>query len=156
MLVLHKKKPKKDFDQSAVAVLKDARHLGCVFQDTEPPESSPSLRKSTKVFGSIRRVRLTTATQRHANIRENKGPSLGVTQVENPHQCSPYAPKFEDRSQEEIGRQERSACRDVWGLAKNTLKLKEKDKATFFSLTEDWFLPVPSSQESTVQESIQY
>ena len=34
------KKPKKDNDKSAVAMLKDARHLGYVFQDTEPPESS--------------------------------------------------------------------------------------------------------------------
>ena len=39
---------------SAVAILKDARQLGCVFQDTEPPESLPILRKSTKVLGSIR------------------------------------------------------------------------------------------------------
>ena len=33
------KKPKKDDDQSAVTFLKDARQLGCAFQDTEPPES---------------------------------------------------------------------------------------------------------------------
>ena len=56
---------------------KDVRQLGCVFQDTEPPESLSILRKSTKVLGSIRRVRFTEATQRHANIRENKGSSLG-------------------------------------------------------------------------------
>ena len=31
------KKPKKDGDKSAVAILKDARQLGCAFQDTEPP-----------------------------------------------------------------------------------------------------------------------
>ena len=71
------RKPNKDDDRSAVAVLKDVRQLGCVFQDTE----SPSLRKSPKVLGSIRRVRNTEATQRHANIRENKGPSLGKIQV---------------------------------------------------------------------------
>ena len=33
------KKTKKDGDKSAVAILEDARQLGCVFQDTEPPES---------------------------------------------------------------------------------------------------------------------
>ena len=33
------KKPKKGGDKSAVAILKDVRQLGCVFQETEPPES---------------------------------------------------------------------------------------------------------------------
>ena len=33
---------------------------------------------------------------------EDKGPSLGKCQVKVPHQRSPYALKFEDRSQEEI------------------------------------------------------
>ena len=71
------KNRKKFGDKSAVALLKDVRQLGCVFQDTVPPESLSILRKSTKVSGSIRRVRFTKAAQRHANIRENKGPSLG-------------------------------------------------------------------------------
>ena len=60
-------------------------------------------------MGSIRRVRFTKATQRYANIRENKGPSLGKIQIKVPHQHSPYAIQFEDRSQEEIERQERCA-----------------------------------------------
>ena len=94
--------------------LKDARQLGCVFQDTKPPESLPILQKSTKVLGSIRRVRFTKATQRHANIRENKGPWLGTIQVEVLRQRRPYALKFEDRSQEE----------------------KEKDKSYVFSPRE--------------------
>ena len=94
------KKPKKDGDKSAVLVLKDARQLGCVFQETDPPESLPILRKSTKVLRSIRRVQFTKATNRHANIRGNKGPSFGKIQVKVLHQRSPYALKFEDRSQE--------------------------------------------------------
>ena len=130
--------------KSAAAFLKDARQLGCVFQDTEPPESLPILRKSTKVLGSIRRVRFIKATQRHASIRENQGPSLGKTQVKNSHQCSPYAVKFEDRFQEETERQERCARGDAWRLAKNMLKLKEMDKVTFFSPTDEWGLPAPS------------
>ena len=64
------KKTEKDGDKSAVAILKDARQLVCLFQDTEPPESLLILRKSTKVLGSIRRVRFTNAAPRHANIRE--------------------------------------------------------------------------------------
>ena len=52
--------------------------------------------------------------------------------------------KFEDRSQEEIERQERCARGDAWRLAKNILKLKETDKATFFSPSNEWSLPAPS------------
>ena len=33
------KKPKKDGDKSAVAIVKDVRPLGCVLENTEPPES---------------------------------------------------------------------------------------------------------------------
>ena len=45
------KKPKKGGDKNAVAVLFDVRQLGCVFQNTEPPESLSILRKSTIVLG---------------------------------------------------------------------------------------------------------
>ena len=93
------KKPKKDGDESAVAMLKDPRQLGLrisghraagIFTDfTEEHKRS---------WGPIRRVRFTKAAQRHANIRENKGPPLGKVQIKNPHQRSPYAPKFEDLS----------------------------------------------------------
>ena len=82
--------------------LEDARQLGYVFKDTEPLESSPILRKSTQVLRSTRRIRFTKASQRHANIRESNGPSLGKIQIKNFHQPSPNALKFEDRSQEEI------------------------------------------------------
>ena len=76
--------------------MKYVRQEACVSQDAEPPESVSILRKGTKVLGPIRRVRFTNATQRHANIRENKGPSLGKIQVKVPHRRSPYAMKFED------------------------------------------------------------
>ena len=53
--------------------------------------------------------------------------------------------KFDDRSQEEIERQERCARGDAWRLAKKILKLKEKEKTTFFSLTDEWSLPAAST-----------
>ena len=65
------KKPKKGGDKNTVAMVKDARQLGCAFQDTEPPESWSNWRKSTKVLGSIRRVRFTIATQRQVG-RKNQ------------------------------------------------------------------------------------
>ena len=138
------KRPKNGGDKSAVAILKDARQLGCVFQNTEPPESLPILLNHTKVLGPIRRVRSTRAALRHANIRENKGPSLGKIQVKHFHQRSLYAVKFEDRSEEETQRQERCARGDAWRLAKNIYKLKGTDKATFYSPTNEWCVPAPS------------
>ena len=42
--------------KSAPATVKDVRQLGCVFQDTEPPESL-SISEEHKVLGPIRRVR---------------------------------------------------------------------------------------------------
>ena len=95
-----RQKPKKDCDKSERGTT-----VRCVFQDTEPPESLSILRKSTIVLGAIQRVRFTKVTRRHANIRENKGPSLGKIRVKVLHQRRPDAVKFEDRSQEEIERQ---------------------------------------------------
>ena len=54
---------------------------------------------------------------------------------------NPTAPKFEDRSQEETEWQERCAREAAWRLAKSVQKLKEKNKATFFSPSENWCLP---------------
>ena len=46
----------------------------------------------------------------------------------DPHQRNPYAPKFEDQSQEETEWQERCAREAAWRLAKHILKLEEKVK----------------------------
>ena len=105
--------------------------------------------KGTKVLGPIRRVRFTSATLRHANIRENKGPSPNEIQVKLPHQRSPYALKFEERSQEETERQERCARGDAWRLAKNILKEK-----LFFSPTNEWSLPAPSTVKPEEREFV--
>ena len=125
--------------------MKDARQLGCVLQDTEPPEYSSILGgKGTKVLGPIRRVRFTRAALRQANIQDTTGPSLNQIQVKLPHQRSHHAVKLEDRSQKKTERQERCARGDAWRLAKTIYKLKETDKATFFSPANEWCLPAPS------------
>ena len=49
--------------------------------------------------------------------------------------------KLEDRSQEETEWQERCAREAAWRLAESILKLKEKNKATFFSPSENRCLP---------------
>ena len=53
----------------------------------------------------------------------------------------------EDRIQEETLQQERCARREAWDSAKKVHKLNDKDKATFFSLSEVWSLPAPSSKK---------
>ena len=105
-----------------------------------------------KVLAPIQRVRLTKSTLRHASIREKKGPSLGKLNVNVPHQRSPYAMKFEDRSHEVTERQQRCARSKAWNLGKNTYKVKEKDKAAFYFPREECVLPAGSTKEPEERE----
>ena len=59
------KKLKKSGRQGSVALLKKSKHLGCVFQDTEPPRSKTILRKSLKSVGSDRTIRFSKGTLHH-------------------------------------------------------------------------------------------
>ena len=88
----------------------------------------------------IQRVKFTKAIARHTKIRD-QNPSLGLICPGEPHERSPNAPKFEDRSQEEAEWQEQGAREAAWKLAKNVLKLKEQGRATFFSPSERRCLP---------------
>ena len=90
---------KKNDDKSAVAMLKK-HELQNVWQ--------PVFKK---------------AIARHTKIRD-QNPSLGYICPGEPHERSPNAPKFEDRSQEEIEWQELGAREAAWKLAKNVFKLK--------------------------------
>ena len=89
----------------------NARQLGCVFQDMTPPKSI--LRKCTDMRKSIHRVKFTQAIARHTKIRD-QNPSLGYFCPGEPHERSPNAPKFEDRSQEETEWQEQGVCEAAW------------------------------------------
>ena len=148
------KRSKKNGDKSAVAMLKkgesydrtvrtvvyahssNTRQLGCIFQDMEPPKSSSILRKNSDMRKPIQRVKFTKTIARHTKIRD-QNPSLGLICPGDPHQRSPNAPKFEDRSQEETEWQEQGAREAAWKLAKNVFKLKEHERATFFSSPEN-------------------
>ena len=141
----------KNGDKRAVAMLKITRQLGCEFQDMEPPKSSSILRKSSDFRKPIRRLKFTKAVARHACIRD-QNPSLGLICPGEPHQRSPKAPKFEDRSHEQQGTREAA-----WKLAKSVLKLKEHERATFFSPSENRCLPAstlePEEREFVVDSS---
>ena len=72
--------------------------------------------------------------------------------------CSPNPPKFEDRSQEETEWQEQGAREAAWKLAKSELKLKEHERATFFSPSENRCLPAsklkPEEREFVVDSGV--
>ena len=88
----------------------------------------------------ILRVKFTKAIARHTKIRD-QNPLLGYICPGEPHELSPNAPKFEDRSQEGREWQEQGAREAAWKLAKNVLKLMEHERATFFSPSENRCLP---------------
>ena len=93
----------------------------------------------------IQRVKLKKAIARHTKIRD-QNPSLGYIGPGVPHLRSPNAPKFEDRSQEETEWQEQGAREAARRLAKSALKFKEKNKATFFSPSENRCLAASTLQ----------
>ena len=72
----------------------------------------------------IQRVKFTKAIARHTKIRD-QNLSLGYNCPGEPHQRSPNAPKFEDRSLEETEWQEQGAREAAWKLTKSVLELKE-------------------------------
>ena len=127
-----KRSDKKLVHNSSKRQSSDALQLGCVFQDMTPPKSI--LRKGTDMPRPIQRVKFTKAIARHTKIRD-QNPSLGYICPGN--LMSPNAPKFEVRSQEETEWQEQGAREAAWKLAKSVLKLKEQNKATFFSFSTD-------------------
>ena len=97
----------------------------------KPPKSI--LRKNSDMQKPIQRVKFTKAIARHTKIRD-QNPSLGYICPGEPHQRSPNAPKFEDRSQEETEWQEQGAREAAWKLAKNVLNyrsIKEQHSSHF-------------------------
>ena len=132
-----KRSDKKLGQNSSKRQFSDARKLRCVFQDMKPKSI---LRKGTDMPRPIQRVKFTKAIARHTKIRD-QNPSLGYICPGEPHERSPSAPKFEDRSQEETEWQEQGAREAAWKLAKSVLKLKEHQRATFFSPSENRCLP---------------
>ena len=84
----------------------------------------------------IQRVKFTKAIARHTKIQD-QNPSLGYICPGEPQERSPNAPKFEDRSREETEWQELGAREAAWKLAKSVFKLKEHEKAAFFSFPEN-------------------
>ena len=125
-----KRSDKKLGQNSSKRQSSDARQLGCVFQDMTPLKSI--LWKGTDMPKPTQRVKFTKAIARHTKIRD-QNPSFRYICPGEPHERSPNAPKFEDRSQEETEWPEQGAREAAWKLAKSVFKLKEHERAAFFS-----------------------
>ena len=101
-------------------------------------------------------MKFTKGIARHTKIRD-QNPSLGYICPGEPHERSPNTPKFEDRSQEETEWQELGAREAAWKLSKSVLKLKEQNKAAFFSPSEKRCLPAstlkPEEREFVVDNA---
>ena len=69
-------------------------------------------------LGTVHTVKLSRSMWHHIKIRERKAPSRGTIQKCEPHERSPCAPEFVERSQEETLQQERCARGEAWNLAK--------------------------------------
>ena len=149
------KKIRESDDENAVAIVKSVSQLGCVSQDSDALVCQGRKSRETRCRKSWNQFKgYDSHSLRYVMgvSRKKKGPSLGKINVKVPHQRSPYAVKFEDRSHEETERQQRCARSKAWNPAKNTNKLKEKDKAAFYFSAEGWVLPAASTKESEERE----
>ena len=116
----------------------DARQLGCVFQDMKPPKYI--LRKGTDMPRPIQRVKFTKAIARQTKIRD-QNPSLGYICPGAPHERSPNAPKFEDRSLRRQSGKSKVPAKQRGSWPKNVFKLEEQERAAFLSPSENRCLP---------------
>ena len=103
-------------EKGSVALSKNSKQSGCVFQNTEPPKKS--IQRKSGILVLHCNVTFSKGTQHPVKIRERNGPSQGVIQKCEPLERSPFATKFEDRTQEETMQHERCARRDAWEMAK--------------------------------------
>ena len=85
---------------------------------------------------------------------DTKKPSLGMICPGEPHQRNSNPPTFVDRSQEETEWQQQGASEAAWRLVKSILKLKEKNRAAFFSPSECRCLPAQSNLKLEEREFV--
>ena len=131
------KSQRKGGAKGSVAVLKESFQLGCVSQDSHPRKSF--LRKQEKL-GSSHAVKFSKGARHQIKIRERKGPSRGIVQKCEPHERSPCAPKFE-RPQSSMG-----------FVEKKKYKLKNANKATFFTPVEARVMPAPITSKRNAHD----
>ena len=120
------------------------------FRDMTPPKSI--LRKSTDMPKSIQRVKFTKAIARHTRIRD-QNPSLGYICPGEPRQRGPTLQNLRIVHKKRQSGQEQGAREAAWKLTKNVFKLKEYERAAFFSPSENRCLP-PSTLKPEEREFV--
>ena len=107
--------------------------------DAEPPETNSISRKDTNSLRKRRRVGFTSKTLQSTKKKTGRKPSLGVVQPTHPHERSFFAPKYEERCQEDTLTNERCARREAWDMSNNVYKLKrnlDENRTTFLPPSE--------------------
>ena len=123
------KRSKKGNAKGSAAILKESIQLGCVSQDSYPRKS---VQREQGKLGS-----------KHAVIQKCA-----------PHERSPCAPKFRDRSNEETLHQERCSRKAAWDLAKSIYKLKNSDTTTLCDPIEAKGMPALTSTRPEEREFV--
>ena len=99
-----------------------------------------------KIFGIGSHRSILESTLHHMKIRvHRKELPIEMCELQERSLCAPK--NWEYRTQEETLQQERCASREAWDWAKHVHKLNDSDKATFYSRSEVWSLPAPSSKK---------
>ena len=115
-----------------MASLKETLQLGCVSHDSSQRKS---ILREDETLESNHTVKFSKATKRRVKIRETKGALQGIIQKCEPQERNPWAPKFEESTQDETLKQERCVRRGAWELAK-----------VVYSPAEAWVMQAPSSE----------
>ena len=121
--------PKKKDGQSgkgSVVIGMNVKKLGCVSQDIESPTVKSTLRTGRTSSRSNLRLRYTPDAVRSIKIRERKGPSLENSALVSFMSASFFAPKFEDRSQEETLKSRAMGSQRSLGLGTTSLLNQRK------------------------------
>ena len=133
--------------------LKDVRQLCCVFLDTEPPNLCHFCGRAQKSWDQyeydLQKLRSVMQRSEKTKVRrsekfKSKFLISGVRTLWN------LRIGLRRRSKDRSG----WARGDAWRLAQKILKLKETDKATFFSPANEWCLPASSVMKPEEREFV--
>ena len=134
--------------KGAVALVKDVRQLGVVayFRTQSRRNLHRFYGRAQKSWDEYDEYDSRKLHSVKANMRENKGPSLGKIQVKNSSSAQSLRLKMRGPISGR-DRKTRAMCArgDAWKLAKNIFQLKETEKATVYSPSDEWVFPATST-----------
>ena len=126
-------------DKNAVAIVKFVPQLGCV-SEALVSKKQPWRNPMQKVLGLIRKGTIHSV---YATSSKYPGKERTIAWKNTSQKSSPA---------KSLERQQRCARSKAWNLAENKNKLKENDKAAFYSPAEEWVHPAASTKEPEERE----